>query len=209
MEVVKINNHVQQALNRFMQQYRGFPVFAALMTAFVQQVQEAEDAAYATCGAQQLWNGTTYPSVGAQLDGIGEIVGQERDGLDDSEYLIFILGKIAENYSDTTIPTLLSIAVLLFQATYPQMLQLFPASVAFQVSSDALLPANLYTAVANILQNSVGGGISVGFISGFDTDNAFTMGDDLGNGDGGGFGDDLDPTAGGEFAYDLYTNSGG
>jgi hypothetical protein len=228
MLIQQINNHVDQALARLMQQYLSVPTnystflqysdetlqlsgLQALIAVLVDQLQNLEDVVFDVNNLRQLWNGTSYPATGAQLDGIGQIVGAKRNGLGDVEYLVIILGTIAQNFSDDTIPTLVNIANILFAASLILVTPMFPAEVNFQVSSDLGLPAILYNTVANILQNSVGGGIGVGFITIFDTENGFTMGDDFGNvtvGTGGGFGDDLDPSVGGMFAYDVFTNSG-
>lgn len=51
-------------------------------------------------------------AVGAQLDIVGRIVGQEREGLADTDYRRFIRARIAANNSNGTINDLLVVAFL-------------------------------------------------------------------------------------------------
>lgn len=207
MLATKITDHVQQALARLLEQYKRKPNIAAFYTAFIQQIQDEEDAIFALDETRQLYNGTTYPAVGAQLDGIGEIVGIDRNGLSDAEYLIFILGKIATNFSDATPPTVESITDTFFRPEQLVMHEFYPAEVDFEMAGVLLGPA-LWPIVFPLIQKSLGAGIKLGFVSVYDETNGFVIGDDFGNGDGGGFGDDLNPSVGGLIASDIYINSG-
>lgn len=114
MIVSIINNHVQQALARLLQQYQGQPRMASIITALVQQIQNLENAIYPLDVGRQIYQGSAY---GAQLDALGTLIGLSRNGLTDSEYLIFLLGTIAEDNSDTTQRTILNIVQTLFTAT--------------------------------------------------------------------------------------------
>lgn len=203
----RIPDHVQQALDRLLEQYKERPNIAAFYTAFIQQIQDEENAVYDLDGTRQLYNGTTYPAVGEQLDGIGAIVGINRNGLDDASYLVFILGKIAANFSDTTSPTIELIADIFFQPSELVLHNFYPAEVDLEMAGILLTPT-LWPVVFPLLQKSLGAGIKLGFISQYDLVNAFVVGDDFGNGEGGGFGDDTNPSVGGMLATDIYTNAG-
>lgn len=202
-----ITDHVQQALDRLLQQYQGKPNYAAFFTAFIQQIQDLEDAIFSLDEGRQLYDGSVYPSVGAQLDGIGQIVGISRNGLDDSEYLVFILGKIASNFSDTTVDTMVSIAQTFFQPSQMVLHEFYPAEVDYEMAGIAIDP-RLFNVIFPLLQKSLGAGVKLGFVTTYDPTNAFVIGDDFGNGNGGGFGDDLNPAVGGLIASDIYNNSG-
>lgn len=204
MIVTEITNHVQQALDRLMQQYKGKPNLQALITAIVDQVQDIEDGIYPLDAGRQLWNGTTYPSVGAQLDGIGELVGVARNGLSDSVYLIFILGTIAENFSDTTIETMLNIIGILFQSEHVFLKELYPAAVALEVGTPLTDPS-LFDRVLAIVEASLGAGIGLAFAGTFTTvdDFAFAGPDTTSKG----FADPLIPGSGGKFAVPVFTNT--
>lgn len=180
MLATKITNHVEEALSQLLQQYKGRPRIEGLLSALVQQIQDLENATFDMNEARQLFNGTTYPSVGAQLDGIGQIVGAKRNGLNDAEYLVIILGTIAENNSDSTAPALLNIVVSVFQAIsvfikdpnspgHPDS----PAQISFGVG-DPQTPTDLYPVVEQIIKNSIGAGISIVYISTFNNAHAFS-----------------------------------
>ena len=208
MIVNQITNHVQAALDRMIQQYKGRPLFEGLITAFVTQIQDLENAIYPIDQYRQL-----LFAYGQQLDNLGEIIGLKRNGLNDSEYLILLLGTIAENNSDTTAPVLLYIVKTVFQATNvfikdPNSIsnknESFPAQIAFGVGDPLTGPA-LYTVVEQIIQNSVAAGIAITYLSKFNATNAFAM--------AGpqpwvkGFSSLAAPTVGGQFASLIYNNS--
>jgi hypothetical protein len=210
MLATEITNHVQQALNRLIQQYRGLPLLAGLITALVQQIQDLEDATYDMNEARQFFNGSTYPAVGAQLDGIGQLVGITRNGQNNAEFLTLIQGKIGENFSDTTQNALVTIVQTVFQATNVWVMTPntpgspgLQASVAFGVGNPLVDPS-LYPLIEQIILNSIGAGIGLFLLSTFSATNAFAM--------AGpqpwvaGFGDALNPGVGGGFASAIYSN---
>jgi len=132
MLTTKINNHTEAALARLLQQYKGQPQLASLITGFVDQFQDLEDAIYSLDEGRQL-----AFAYGKQLDGIGELVGIQRNGLSDLEYLIFILGTIAENFSNTTLPTILNIANTIFEPAVLTLKEMFPAEVGIGIGGSA------------------------------------------------------------------------
>lgn len=72
---------------------------------------------------------------GVNLDRIGQIVGQDRQGLDDVDYLTQIQAQIAENNSDGTGNNLLVIAGLILGpiAKFLSIKEMFPAKVILDV----------------------------------------------------------------------------
>lgn len=198
MLVQKIDNHVAQALARLLQQYKGRPRIAGMYTAFVDQIQDLEDAIYALDAGRQLWNGTSSPAIGEQLDQIGTIVGISRNGLSDAEYLLFIFGKISENFSDTTIATILTVVGYLFQAEEVLLQEIYPAGVAIQVLGTTI-PSSLFKIAESLVQASLGAGIQLVFMATSPTVNAFRFNGPGVNGATNGFGSLTDPTVGGVF----------
>lgn len=211
MIATQITTHVKDALNRLLQQYKGLTYFEGLISAVVTQIQNLEDGIFPIDSGRQLFNGTTYPAVGAQLDGIGELVGLKRNGLTDQEYLILILGTIAENNSDTTSDTILGIVQAIFQATNVfietpnspgQPGKSATISLGF---GDPQLPSSLYTVVEQILANSLGAAINIVYLSKFSATKAFAMAGPQAW--VAGFGDLNDPTVGGAFGSLIYSNN--
>jgi hypothetical protein len=88
-------DHVQEALDLTLGQFWESPRMRELITAFVEQIQEVEDAIEELSTERLLDN-----AVGQQLDDYGELVGQPRFGLDDTRYKLLIETKIAINASN-------------------------------------------------------------------------------------------------------------
>lgn len=193
MIVVPITTHVQDSLNRFLQQYKGKQFINGFMTALVNQVQDLENAIYPLDSQRQIFN-----AVGEQLDGIGEIVGIKRNGLSDALYLLFLYGKIGENFSDSTIPALLTIIQNLFRAQTLIFSEVYPAGISVQVLGTGLDPS-LYSLAIGLVQNSVGAGIKLTFAGGSPTTNVFRFDGPGIVGSLNGFGSTTDPTIGGVF----------
>jgi hypothetical protein len=94
MPLSRITDHVQQGLALLLGQYRDKPRLAALLSSYLRRVQELEDAAWDTIVKRFVDD-----AEGAQLDGIGRIVGEVRQGRDDTTYRLFILARIRVNLS--------------------------------------------------------------------------------------------------------------
>lgn len=188
----KITNHVQAALARFIQQYKNIPAqytlplnytggsiavsaLFAILAALVDQIQDLENVIFSLDAGRQLFNGTSSPAIGAQLDGLGEIIGIRRNGLDDVEYLVFLIGTIAENNSDTTISSVENIVALLFQVDTLFAAEFFPASIGFQIPDSSPLPASVYQNAISIIINSLGAGIGLAFLSLFPAASPFLL----------------------------------
>lgn len=155
-----INNHVQQALGRLLAQYQGRPLIAGLYTAIVTQIQDIENATFAIDAGRQIWNGTSTPAVGQALDDIGTIVGVSRNGLNDQQYILLIFGKIAENFSDDTVESVLSVVGYVFQAQQVITQEIYPAGMDITVLVPAI-PASLFNLAKNLVQNTLGAGIKL------------------------------------------------
>ena len=104
--VVKINDHLQQAINRLISQYRDRPNINALLKTMVDRIQSVEDTLFDFYGKRLDIN----VAVGEQLNQIGELVGQDRLGYKDDFYRILIFSKIGINTSQGTVPDLIDIA---------------------------------------------------------------------------------------------------
>lgn len=197
MLVTRITTHVQDGLDRLAEQYKGRPLVVALHTAFYEQIQELEDAIYSINAGRQLWDGTTSPSVGQQLDNIGTIVGISRNGLSDAQYLLFIFGKIADNFSDTTLSAISTIVGYLFQSDIIILQELPPAGLMIEAIGSRI-PENLYIFAKNLVKAAMGAGIELVFASAWPTDDVFRFAGPTTDSSNG-FGDVNDPLLGGKF----------
>ena len=191
MLVTKITTYVDDGLQLLGQQYKGRPLLAGLLTTWLTGMQELEDAIYPLDSGRQVLN-----AIGAQLDGIGQIVGISRNGLSDAQYLLFIFGKIAENNSDTTINTVLTVVQFLFQGDKVFLQEYYPAGVAIQVVG-VTLPSNLLQTAKNLVQMTFGAGIDLVFMAEYPTDNVFRFAGPGVIGSTNGFADPSIPGSGG------------
>lgn len=223
--VTPILTHIKDALKRLLQQYQsiakrfsvpvsttGFNQDAsrldAIIIALTNEIQNIENAVDTVAVGQLFYDGSFFRSSGAQLDGIGEIVGQARNGLDDGIYLLYILAKIAENFSNATIPEMVHIAKLLFRVDTFDAFPMPPAEFNFQIPDTTPTPPEQFPLIANILEASLGAGIGLGFITVFSATNPFAYRDLFGPPVGGGYGDLTNPSVGGEYAHNVFNDPG-
>jgi hypothetical protein len=93
-ELEHVTDHEEQAYGLFIDQFAEKPRLAALLASYTQEIQELEDAIWAVRVGRFLDN-----AEGAQLDVIGKLVGEPREGRADNIYKILINGKIRTNWS--------------------------------------------------------------------------------------------------------------
>lgn len=171
-EIVKITTHAADAKKRLLFQYQGKPKFEAMLDAyFGNQVQDIEDATWTLFGRLDIDN-----SEGVQLDGIGLIIGEARQGKSDANYRIYIKAKIGVNTSEGDIEKLLSVWSIITQDANVQLYELFPAAIVLYAT--VALPSDAFAqTVLGLLQAVAGAGISVDYLEIYDPDEAFGFDD--------------------------------
>jgi hypothetical protein len=117
MTTQQITDHQARALATLLSQWGGASRLKALLAALVERVQEADDDAWAMIAGRML-----DTAEGAQLDILGQIVGQARGGLADADYRALIRVRIQINLARGRVVALLQIASDLIGApvTYRQ-----------------------------------------------------------------------------------------
>lgn len=207
MAITQIETHVTDSLERLLTQYRNAPNLTAILRILSDRVQQFEDMAFPVIDGRSLAN-----AVGRQLDGIGEIVGLPRGTLNDAQYALLLRGAIAQNTSDSTQETLLTIIESCFIADDASIHSPYspgyarvaaPANIGVEVSTPGIDPS-LYDLVLRILRNSIAAGVSLSYALTYDKDSAFTLD---GPRTGLGLGDVNDAAAGGKLANLIYANS--
>jgi hypothetical protein len=93
--ITQRTDHVAQGLSLLIGQYKNKPNLAAYETPFLTQIQELEDVLFDILS--MLLSRETQ--VGEQLDLIGRLVGQEREGRSDADYRIWIQVRLFINRS--------------------------------------------------------------------------------------------------------------
>lgn len=190
MIVTKIDNHIQEARDRLISQYKDAPKFTAILDSLVAQIQGLEDAAYS------LYLGRWIDqAVGQTLDDFGTIVGQERLGFEDDFYKILLYAKIGENVSQGETVRVVDVYKIITRAQRAELQEHFPAGMIL-LSNGTINPitANF---ILERLQRVVGAGIRVDRIGQYSKTNPFGF---VGAPDAQGF-SDTTQTSGGEFAF--------
>lgn len=149
----KIASHSAEALKRLPEVLKNKPQLAAWITALCQPAQTIEDVLY-----QLLVERTVDAGSGAQLDTLGKIVGQPRDGLNDTDYRRYIRARIATNKSSGLTNELLHIARLIvndsdanirWDPSYPTAGTITVSSIPFDATLASILVKFLRAAAAS------------------------------------------------------------
>lgn len=117
------DERLAEAVGNLIDQFKGQANVEAFVRAWAQQSQETEDAAF-----EVLLLTTLAGAEGEQLDGLGEIVGVEREGRTDADYRVRIGAQILLNNASGTIEDLLQLAVAL-GATTTVLTEVYPAKI--------------------------------------------------------------------------------
>lgn len=145
MSLEQITDHAVAALARLPYQMQGRPNMVFLIETLCGPIQDLEDAAYGV-----LLGFLIDTAVGTQLDTLGDIVAQPRDGVtDDDLYRRYVRAKVAVLNSKGTYPDIIAvIELVLGEATTTITLQ---NSAAATVLVDLGTTTGTTAAVAEIL----------------------------------------------------------
>ncbi len=188
----KIIDHIEQALKRLLKQFQNKPKLKALVESLIEGFQEIENAMW------ELYNLNYRDSNGLTLDNFGEILGVEREGLADEQYIQIMTATICENISEGTIEDLIQIFRLL---TNPEKVILFEPDI-YSVYLLALNPKPLSKPiqVLKALKSSKIAGVKLQAAYILDSPFLFIESEFIKSS---GFGIDDNPNSGGRFAYEL------
>lgn len=171
--VVIISDHSTRALSRLTEQFKGKENIQALVEMFMEELNELE-----VTGFQLLLQRSVADAEGAQLDIIGEHVGLPRGGRTDTEYRIAVYGKIAQNSSDGSAPTVYQLVKTLTGSSTVRIIDQYPAAVKIIIDA-ALTDISQREAI----QSALGAGIALDAVQVIPTPSTFFT---LGSSDGGG-----------------------
>ena len=189
--------HVAQGLKRLLAQFQGQRNFEGQLRSFLLQVQEVEAMLFALMAERYV--GT---AVGAQLDGIGRVVGEPRSGKTDTDYRAALRGRAIRNRAHSRIEDIHTLFGLLlpgFSFTLTGNPGGSAARFTYEVDQ-ALTPADPSPVVLDAqLQEAKGAGVSVELLYGNSPQSeAFTYAS----------GDALEPSATQGYSNDAGTSGG-
>jgi hypothetical protein len=202
MAIEHTSTHEADAVTRLAYQFHEKARFEALIGAFGARAQTVEDA---------LWKFVTLRGIdtatGSQLDNLGAIVGESREGKSDDTYRIFIRARVRLNRGSGTGEDIIAIYALILSALSGNTFSLKeipPAAFILRIYN-ALTTANTLSLVRILRQARAAGVRGLLEWSSVTDDNAFEFGTDQGDGHGErivaqGFADYSTPTVGGILA---------
>lgn len=131
-----------------------------IIGAYITEAQNIEDALV------ELLTRTDIDVIsGNNLDRLGALVGQGREGFSDAKYRLFIKGKIGVNTSESDIEKVNTVFKLLTNATQVAIVEIFPASVS--LFSDVAIPAGDVALITSLMEDVVAAGVSIESIGPF------------------------------------------
>lgn len=142
--VDKITNHEERAKTLLLSQYKETPNLDNMIDIFASKIQELEETLF-----DLLENRALSTSVGVQLDGLGDILGEERLSRSDTDYRAALAIRIKINISSGAPETLIEVYAALTDASTVSYSEFYPAGV--QLHSDGTtLPVNLLTDMLSV-----------------------------------------------------------
>lgn len=120
-----IDNHIEQGFNRLITQYKQKPNVEGLISSLVLPLQSLEDSI-----KFYFENHSIFDATGIHLDSWGTVLVEPRFGLNDSDYRIQLLAKVAQNFSEGTAEDLISMFKTLTRAAYIVYSEIYPAEVS-------------------------------------------------------------------------------
>lgn len=132
------------ALSRLTNQFSEKPKLRAMVQAMIQPLQDA------LADIEELrterWPST---AIGAQLDGVGHIVGEPRNGRGDDEYRAAIMFRVFVNTSEATPADLIQGLRTLTQADEIQYIEQYPAT-AMLFTGGPTIPTGLQETIQGL-----------------------------------------------------------
>lgn len=153
MALALIDNHIEAGLNRLLQRNKESYNINNLLEVIIKPIQEIENQIYDLYTERSL-----DTAFGVQLDGIGKIVGINRNGLDDIDYRSALIIQIQINKAGgepesiiTAIRQLFKTEIIVFQDIYPANYEVYIASDTVVENAKALITSISPAGVGNIV----------------------------------------------------------
>ena len=123
MSLTKNNNHEAEAPKLFIVQFQDSPNMVAFIKLMARQVQELEDAQF-----EILFEVSDITiAIGEQLDNLGRILNDQRNGRTDVDYRVGLLARINLNLSEGTGEDLIALVLGVVGPNSITLQEFFPA----------------------------------------------------------------------------------
>ncbi len=136
--VDQITDHGDRAKSLLPEQFKSKTNLDKLLDILAVHIQENETVLF-----DLLTNRSLTTAIGAQLDGLGQILGEERLGRNDADYRAALNVRITINLSSGTPDTMIDVFAALTNASLVTFNEIFPATVHLIAQGVTSVPANL------------------------------------------------------------------
>ena len=174
-DLAQQTDHVGDGTDRLLEQFKDKPRVLALLTAYLEQVQGVEDTLW-----QLFLDRWISTAAGEQLEVIGRIVGEKRQGSLDDEYRAFLRARIRANRSVGLLAELVKIVALIQNDTLPVLAREYdPAAVRLESTGATVVDARR---VARILADAKPSGVALRYVYSETARTGVLLGGDAGGG---------------------------
>lgn len=147
--------HADEGVAKLIAQLRGKPRLEGLLRSYLDQIQDLEDFYFDLYVLRSVDSAEDQ-----QLDDLGDLVGQKRNGMQDDEYRLFVKARILANKSKGYNPTLLKIIRILNATTPIKMREYYPKAVVYEVFAP---DANPMITSRDLLQRAKASGVNLDY----------------------------------------------
>ena len=149
--------HVDQGYERLLEVFKDKPNIKAMIEIYFEQHDDLEKAILEVLNSRHFSEINTV--IGAQLDVIGELVGQDRNGQSDADYRKSLQFRVGVNTSNSTPAYILNLLKTVTESTRVRYFPYYPAAYIMEFNGDSV-PQNLLAE----MQRSTAAGVNAGFI---------------------------------------------
>lgn len=161
MTLTKKTDHVDEALAHLLEQFKGAPKLHALLTSFVNQVQDLENVWF-----ELLLDRWIESAEGVQLDGLGDIVGEAREGRVDADYREALEGRIVLNLGSGQPEVIIRLLNCANCNGGAELIEYFPASFDVRMRH-AVMDIDAAERLAALIQSGKAAGVKAHLIFAF------------------------------------------
>jgi hypothetical protein len=156
MTLAHVTDHEARGAARLTEQFKHQVALVALLKSWLGEVQQLEDQAYELRLQRAL-----ETAEGVNLDVLGAIVGQPREGRTDTQYRVWIAGRALVNRSRGKTPQMIAIAAKLVGGAV-ELREYQPATMVIYAHVPVLGSSGVE--IAKLLKLAKAGGIKMHFV---------------------------------------------
>ncbi len=157
MAITQQLDHAEQAAGLLLGVYQEKPRIRALLLSYVARCQELDDAIWGVIVKRLIDN-----AEAAQLDAIGRIVGEPRNGKVDALYRVYVLARIRINWSKGQPRDVIEV-LRIVEAQSFRYREYYPASILIEYLG--LPPAALPTVLVDLAKQAKPAGVQLQLVA--------------------------------------------